>query len=322
VTALASRYAKALDTDVASVQRAARLAKADLPTGMVGEFPELQGIMGRYYALHDGEPQIVADAIRSHYRPRYAGDAIPDSVVGSTVALADKLETLAGLFGIGQLPTGDKDPYGLRRQAIGVVRILAEARLPLELDQLIDDAFAVFDPAFKLAAAQPELMAFFFERMRGYFAEAGYSVGEIDAVLSLSPNRVDLIRRKLDAVKVFNTLPEAPSLAAANKRIGNILKKSASAAAAFDAGLLVDDAEKQLFAIFSAIRRAADAHFDAQDYAGMLTALAALKEPVDAFFEGVMVMAEDTRLRDNRIALLARLQQTMNRVADISKLAT
>ena len=321
ITALASKYAKALGADASPVERAARLAKADLSTGMVGEFPELQGIMGRYYALHDGEPPIVADAIRSHYRPRYAGDAIPDSVVGAVVALADKLEMLAGLFGIGQVPTGDKDPYGLRRQAIGVVRILAESRLPLDLDRLADDAFAVFDPAFKLKPAQPELMAFFVERMRGYFAEAGYSGSEIDAVLSLSPTRVDLIQRKLEAVKLFNTLPEAPSLAAANKRIGNILKKSSAAAAGFDAALLVEEAEKRLFGTFSSIRTAADAQFDVQDYSGNLTALAALKEPVDAFFEGVMVMTEDTRLRDNRVALLAELQQTMNRVADISKLA-
>ena len=322
VTALASRYAKALGTDLGPVERAARLAKADLSSGMVGEFPELQGIMGRYYALHDGEPAGVADAIRSHYRPRYAGDAIPDSVVGSTVALADKLEMLAGLFGIGQLPTGDKDPYGLRRQAIGVVRILAESRLPLELDRLVDEAFGVFDPAFKLKPAQPELMAFFFERMRGYFAEAGYSVSEIDAVLSLAPTRVDLIQRKLDAVKIFNTLPEAPSLAAANKRIGNILKKTAAAPASFDADLLAEEAERRLYRAFSSIRTTADTHYETQDYAAMLTALAALKEPVDAFFEGVMVMAEDARLRDNRIALLAELQQTMNRIADISKLAT
>jgi glycyl-tRNA synthetase beta chain len=321
VTALASKYAKALGTDPAPVERAARLAKADLSTGMVGEFPELQGIMGRYYALHDGEPALVADAIRSHYRPRYAGDSLPDSIVGSAVALADKLEMLAGLFGIEQQPTGDKDPFGLRRQAIGVVRILAECALPLELDRLVNEAFAVFDASFKLAPAQPALMTFFFERMRGYFAEHGYSASEIDAVLTLEPGRVDLIPRKLEAVKLFNTLPEAPSLAAANKRIGNILKKAVVAPGQFEPSLLIEEAEKRLFGTFSSIRTAADAHYEAQDYAGMLKGLAALKAPVDAFFDGVMVMAEDTRLRDNRTALLAELQQTMNRIADISKLA-
>jgi len=321
VAALAMKYAQALGQEATSVDRAARLAKADLLTGMVGEFPELQGIMGRYYALHDGEPQAVADAIESHYRPRYAGDAVPASDVGATVALADKLETLAGLFGIGQQPTGDKDPYGLRRQAIGVIRILAERSLALDLTDLIDDAFGVFDASFKLAQAQAELMAFFFERMRGYFAEAGYSPGEIDAVLALEPGRVDLIPLRLQAVKMFNTLPEAPSLAAANKRIGNILKKAATAPRHFQPGLMTEDAEKGLFGKFSEIRVTADDRYAAQDYQGVLEALAALKQPVDAFFDSVMVMAEDVSVRDNRLALLAELQQTMNRVADISRLA-
>jgi glycyl-tRNA synthetase beta chain len=321
IQTLAGRYARLLGTDAPLAQRAAWLAKADLLTGMVGEFPELQGTMGRYYALHDGEPMVVAEAIESHYQPRYSGDALPETQVACAVAIADKLETLAGLFGIGQLPTGDKDPYALRRQALGVIRILSERALPLPLSVLIDDAFEVFEPAYGLKPAQPELISFFFDRMRGYFAEAGYSASEVDAVLALKPDRVDLIGRQLQAVKMFNTLPEAPSLAAANKRIGNILKKAERVLPAFSADLLVEAPEKILAAEFATARIKADERYAAQDYAGMLQTLAMLKGPVDAFFDGVMVMTDDARLRDNRIALLAQLRDTMNRIADISKLA-
>jgi glycyl-tRNA synthetase beta chain len=321
VQRLAGDYARALGIEAAPPQRAAWLAKADLSTGMVGEFPELQGTMGRYYALHDGEPQAVADAIEAHYRPRHAGDTLPQSHVDCTVALADKLETLAGLFGIGQQPTGDKDPYALRRQALGVVRILAERDLPLELSQLVDAAFTAFDASWKLAPAQPELMAFFFDRMRGYFAESGYSTSEIDAVLALKPDRVDLIPRQLEAVKMFNRLPEAPSLAAANKRIGNILKQAGRVPQQFEPGLLIEPSEKALASEFALARSEADRRYAAQDYAGMLKTLAGLKGAVDAFFDGVMVMSDDARLRDNRVALLAQLRDTMNRIADISKLA-
>jgi len=321
VQLLAGRYARALNAQWQLAERAAWLAKADLVTGMVGEFPELQGVMGRYYALHDGEPQAVADAIEAHYRPRFAGDALPESHVGCAVALADKLETLAGLFGIGQQPTGDRDPYALRRQALGVVRILAERALPLELSRLVADAFEAFDSSFKLEPAHADLVAFLYDRMRGYFAESGYSTNEIDAVLALRPDRVDLIPRYLEAVKMFNTLPEAPSLAAANKRIGNILRKAGNVPPSFDEDLLVEEAEKALDARFKLLRVTADDCYQAQDYTGMLQALADLKAPVDAFFDAVMVMSDDARLRDNRIALLAQLRQTMNRIADISRLA-
>lgn len=319
---IAVDYASALKADSAAAGRAARLAKADLLTGMVGEFPELQGVMGRYYALHDGEPPLVADAIEQHYRPRHAGDALPDSPVACAVALADKLDTLAGLFGIAQQPSGDKDPYGLRRQALGVVRILAERSLPLELSKLVDTAFARYGESHPPgASAQPALMSFLFERMRGYFAESGYTTSEIDAVLALKPERVDLIALQLEAVKTFNTLPEAPSLAAANKRIGNILKKAGPVRPHVEESLLTEASEQALAAEFAAVRSQAEACYAAQDYTGMLKALATLKGPVDAFFDGVMVMTDDARLRDNRIALLAQLQQTMNRIADLSRLA-
>ena len=321
IRALSGKIARALGVDAACAERAAWLAKADLLTGMVGEFPELQGTMGRYYALHDGEKPIVADAIEAHYRPRYAGDALPETPVACAVALADKLESLTGLFGIGQQPTGDKDPYGLRRQALGVIRILTERDLPLSLPALTEDAFGVFDSGLGLTPSHRELQSFLFERMRGYLADAGAAASEIDAVLTLKPDLIHLIPRQLEAVKLFNRLPEAPGLAAANKRIGNILKQAGRVLPDFDAALLVEPAEKTLAAQFAAARSDADRHYAVQDYTGMLKRLAALKAPVDAFFDGVMVMTEDTRLRDNRVALLAQLHGTMNRVADISKLA-
>ncbi|MGZ8154881.1 MAG: glycine--tRNA ligase subunit beta [Burkholderiales bacterium] len=317
---LASAIARTLHVDSVLAARAARLAKADLLTGMVGEFPELQGVMGRYYALHDGEPEAVADAIEGHYRPRFARDALPRSDVACVVALADKLETLAGLFGIGQTPSGDKDPFGLRRQALGVIRILAERKLALRLSELVQEAFHVFDPSLGLKPARAELEDFFYDRMRGYFAESGYSSGEIEAVLALKPDRIDLIPRQLAAVKMFNTLPEAPSLAAANKRIGNILKKAGRVPASFDEMLLVEQPEQALASEFAVARKAAEARYAEQDYEGMLKTLAHLRGAVDAFFDGVMVMTDDERLRDNRVALLAQLRETMNRIADISKL--
>ena len=336
---LTQPISRALELDPALAARAARLAKTDLLTGMVGEFPELQGIMGRYYAIGDGEPQDVADAIEDHYRPRFSGDVLPRSPVGCVVALADKLEMLAGLFGIGQVPSGDKDPFGLRRQALGVIRIVAERRLPLSLPCLVKKAFGVFqNPSAgtaesdfskmvrvleQLAPTAPDaaLLDFMFDRMRGYFAEAGYTATEIDAVLAVRPERIDLIPLQLEAVRVFNTLPEAPALAAANKRIANILRKAARVPADFDHSLLLEPPERALAQQFERARSAAEAHFAAQHYEHMLKTFAGLRGAVDAFFDGVMVMADDERLRDNRVALLAQLRESMNRIADISKLA-
>jgi glycyl-tRNA synthetase beta chain len=318
---LAGHYARALAAEPLLAERAAWLAKADLLTGMVGEFPELQGVMGRYYALHDGEPESVADAIEAHYRPRYAGDVLPLGHIACAVALADKLEALAGFFAIGQQPTGDKDPYALRRQALGVIRILSERVLPLRLTELIDHAYTALKDVPQLKPARTELTEFLFDRMRGYFTDAGYGTSEVDAVLALRPDRVDLIRRQLEAVTMFNSLPEAPSLAAANKRIANILRKADRVPPEFAVELLVEAPEKMLAAEFARTRSEAEKHFAAHDYAAVLKTLAKLKEPVDAFFDGVMVMSDDARLRDNRIALLAQLRETMNRVADISRLA-
>ncbi len=310
------------------IDRAALLAKADLLTDMVGEFPELQGVMGAYYARHDGESEAVAQAVEDHYKPRFAGDTLARGDVGLAVALADKLETLAGLFGIGQLPTGDRDPFALRRHALGVIRMLIERDVPVDLGALVDVAFARF-PAFVAEPAGPAaaLMAFIYERLRGLLRDEGYTAYEIDAVVSLQPQRLADVPRRLLAVRAFASLPEAPALAAANKRVGNILKKSeatdgTATAAEVDPALLVEPAEVALAAALQAVAPRADAAFERGDYAASLQALAVLKKPVDAFFDGVMVNAEDPALRRNRLALLGSLHAAMNRVADLSRLAT
>ncbi|MBQ0945742.1 glycine--tRNA ligase subunit beta [Ideonella sp. 4Y16] len=302
------------------VREAATLAKCDLLTDMVGEFPELQGIMGGYYARAEGLRDGVAIAIEDHYKPRFAGDALPRNHSGTVVALADKLETLVGLFGIGQLPTGDKDPFALRRHALGVIRILVEKNLPLDLSELLKAAVPCFgeliqDPSEALAG-------FFADRLAVSLRDQGYSAQEVDAVLALAPQRLGDIPRRLEAVRAFAALPEAASLAAANKRVGNILKKIEGAlpTAVTDA-LLQEPAEQALAAAIAQVQPVADRLFEQHDYAGSLKALAALKAPVDAFFDGVMVNADDAALRANRQALLNRLHQAMNRVADLSRLA-
>jgi glycyl-tRNA synthetase beta chain len=309
------------ETLALKADQAALLAKADLLTDMVGEFPELQGIMGRYYAQHDGLADDIAFAIEDHYKPRFSGDELPRSDVGVCVALADKLETLVGLFGIGEKPTGDKDPFALRRHALGVIRMLIEKNLPLSLDDLINIAFAGF-PQGVLGQAHTDVYMFVFERLSGAMREQGYSANEVDAVLCLNPTQIYLVPKQLEAVRAFATLPEAPALAAANKRVGNILKKvEGGVPVEIDASRFVEPAEKSLFDALAQIRPKADADFKAGDYTASLTALAALKAPVDAFFDSVMVNADDPALKANRLALLNQLHQTMNRVADLSRLA-
>jgi glycyl-tRNA synthetase beta chain len=299
---------------------AAQLAKADLLTDMVGEFPELQGVMGAYYARHDGLRDEIADAIEDHYKPRFAGDALPRGEVGLVVALADKLETLAGLFGIGQHPSGDKDPFALRRHALGVIRMLVERGLALDVPRLIAVAFHAFPEGH--GQAQAEVALFLDERLVGYLRERGYSAREVDAVVALRPERWAELPQRLAAVRAFAAQPEAPALAAANKRVGNILKKSdASPAAEVNAELLVDPAEQALAGTMGTVTPAADEHYERGDYTASLQVLAALKAPVDAFFDAVMVNADDAALRANRLALLAALHAAMNRVADLSRLA-
>ena len=300
--------------------QAALLAKTDLLTDMVGEFPELQGVMGGYYARAEGLRDGIAVAIEDHYKPRFAGDSLPRNHTGTVVALADKLETLVGLFGIGQLPTGDKDPFALRRHALGVIRILVENNLPLDLPELLHAAVPVFgalieDPTTKL-------LPFFADRLAVSLREQGYSAQEVDAVLALAPSRLGEVPRRLAAVRAFAGLPEAASLAAANKRIGNILKKAdGEVEARVDPALLQVAAERALFEALGTVQPAADRLFEQGDYAGSLKALAALKAPVDAFFDDVMVNAEDAALRANRLGLLKTLHGAMNRVADLARLA-
>ena len=301
-------------------QQAARLAKTDLLTDMVGEFPELQGIMGGYYARHEGLRDGVAIAIEDHYKPRFAGDSLPRNHTGEVVALADKLETLIGLFGIGQLPTGDKDPFALRRHALGVIRILVEKNLPLSLPALIGAAV----PAFGELITNPSepLLAFFSDRLAVSLREQGYSAQEVDAVLALQPERLGEVPRRLAAVRAFAALPEAAALAAANKRVGNILKKAdAAVEAKVDAALLKEAAEAALYASLQEVAPKAQAAFEQGDYTASLQALAALRGPVDAFFDSVMVNADDAALKTNRLGLLASLHQAMNQVADLSRLA-
>ncbi len=304
----------------AQAERAALLAKADLLTDMVGEFPELQGTMGAYYARHDGESEAVALAIEDHYKPRFAGDALPREQVGVVLALADKLETLAGLFGIGQVPTGDKDPFALRRHALGVIRLLVERDLPLSVPGLMAQAFAAFSG--DTSAAQQALTHFIYDRLVGYLRELGYSAQEVDAVIALRPHFSELPQR-LAAVRAFAALPEAAALAAANKRVGNILKKSDDAVqASVNTTLLGEPAEVTLAQALQQVAPRAEAAFASGDYNTSLQTLAALKAPVDAFFETVMVNADDPALRANRLALLSQLHAAMNRVADLSRLAS
>jgi glycyl-tRNA synthetase beta chain len=331
IEALAGKIAAALGVDEVDARRAARLAKADLVTGMVGEFPELQGIMGRHYALGDGERAAVADAIRDHYLPRFAGDALPGSKLAAAVALADRLDTLAGFFGIGLAPTGDKDPFALRRAALGVLRILIETPLALELAQLTGLARAGFAPGVLIHdPGAAELLDFMFERLRHLLREggrAGMADGAtIDAVLALRPPRVDQVPARLAAVEAFRALPEAGALAAANKRIVNILKKSAEGGECNegggepDAALFREEAEQALFGQLAGIEPLVRSHMESEDYTAALRALAGLRVAVDHFFAEVMVMADDAAVRKNRLALLARLARLMNQVADLSRL--
>jgi glycyl-tRNA synthetase beta chain len=323
VQLLAGSIARSIGADSALAERAAWLAKADLNTNMVGEFPELQGIMGCYYALHDGEPGEVADAIEQHYRPRHAGDALPAGPVVIAVALADKLETLAGMFGIGQQPSGDKDPFALRRHALGVVRMLVEKNLAVSLHELVSAAFTAFPPGM-LCDAHADLQIFIHERLRGYLRDAGYTANEVESVLCMGPTRLDHVPGQLAAVRAFAGLPEAASLAAANKRVANILRQAEAKGESFvnaEAGRLKEPAERALFDALRTASRQATVLFKQGDFAGYLKAFAVLKTPVDAFFDSVMVMVDVPELRHNRLALLADLRKEMNRVADISKLA-
>jgi glycyl-tRNA synthetase beta chain len=307
------------DALAAQAEQAARLAKTDLLTDMVGEFPELQGIMGGYYARHDGLSTEVAEAIEDHYKPRFAGDELPRNNVGLVVALADKLETLVGMFGIGNVPTGDKDPFALRRHALGVIRMLIEKDVALGLPELLTLSAPVFGD--KITGDADALVDFIYDRLAGNLREQGFSAQEVDAVMALRPARLGQVSQFLSAVRAFAALPEAPALAAANKRIGNILKKAGEVDAHVNPALLQEEAEKNLYAVMQKLVPESEAQFKAGDYTASLQTLAALRAPVDAFFDDVMVNAEEMDLRLNRQGLLKSLHVAMNRVADLSRLA-
>ena len=321
VVALARDIANELGYDTVLAERGALLSKADLLTDMVGEFPELQGIMGTYYARHDGEPDEVALTATEHYQPRFAGDSLPSTSTGTAVALADKLETLVGIWGIGLAPTGEKDPFALRRHALGVLRMLIEKRLDVSISRLLSLASKNFTGIAGFSDPVADVRTFMIERMRGILRERGFTPNEVEAVLVEGLDRLHDIVERLDAVQAFAALPESASLAAANKRITNILKKTEATFDDVSESLLHEDAEKSLYAAMQRVRPQVDAAFAARDFAGALKTLAQLRDDVDAFFNDVMVMADDLALRNNRLALLSSLHAMMNRVADISKLA-
>lgn len=321
VKMIAARVAQLIGADEAQAVRAAQLAKVDLLTLMVGEFPELQGIMGEYYANNDGETADVAKAIREHYQPRFAGDELPSTNVSLAVALADKLETLSGLFGIGQMPTGDKDPFALRRHALGVLRMLIEKELNVSLTQLVDIGYEAMQTVAGVKDARAELLAFFEDRLRVIFKDKGFSAQEVDAVLAANPATPLEVPARLEAVRAFSQMEEAQALAAANKRIGNILKKSTEAIKEVDAALFEEEAEKTLFDALVAVEPQVQSLYGQGAYTDVLKLLAPMKAPVDKFFEDVMVNVENEAIRQNRLALLARLHRTMNLVAELSRLA-
>ena len=308
----------------ANVDLAAKLAKADLLSDMVGEFPELQGIMGRYYAQHAEFGNDIAFAIEDHYKPRFAGDDLPRNKTGVILALADKLETLVGLFSIGEKPTGDKDPYALRRHALGIIRLLIEQKLTVSISELIRATLQHFDVEAAGRKNMIESIKYFcLDRLQANLREQGFSAQEVDAVLARHTEYLRDVPKSLEAVRAFSTLPEAPALAAANKRVGNILKKvEGEVKAEVIINLLQEQAEIALNAALTKVKPVADKLFESGDYTASLQALAALKAPVDDFFDNVMVNADDVNLKNNRLGLLAILHQTMNRVADLSKLAS
>jgi glycyl-tRNA synthetase beta chain len=321
VANLSAIIATQLEANKQQAIRAAELSKCDLLTEMVGEFPNLQGVMGRYYAKHDGEASAVADAIDQHYRPRFSGDVLPQGPISQAVALADRLDTLVGIFAIGQIPTGDKDPYALRRAALGILRIMIEGNLDLDLHQLISLAAQNFDAALKTDNAVEPVMEFIFDRLRAYYQEQGIRADVLDAVTALKPVRPVDIDKRIHAVNVFRELPEAVSLAAANKRSGNILKKiEGTLPATINPDLLTETAEKTLYQALLKLTGQVSPMLANGQYEPALQQLADLRQPVDTFFDDVMVMVDDAPLRNNRIALLNQLHGLFLEVADISRL--
>lgn len=316
VMRLATDLATAFGADPAHAARAALLSRCDLVTEMVGEFPELQGTMGRYYARHDGEAPEVAAAIGEYYRPRFAGDALPETPAGRTLACADRLDTLVGIFAVGGAPTGDRDPYALRRAALGCLRLCIETGTPIDLAQAL--AYAAAGYPAEIAPQIEQVIDFIRERSRGYFLERGYAGDVIEAVLSTRPTIPNDIARRIAAVGEFMRLPQAATLAAANKRIANILKKTEDARDDVGTERLHEPAERALAAAVTDTAAASEADLARADYTAYLSHLAGLHDAINAFFDTVLVMAEDRALRDARLALLRRIHRMFLRVADIA----
>jgi glycyl-tRNA synthetase beta chain len=318
---LAGAIAEKLGDERAWVERSALLAKADLLTSMVGEFPELQGTMGRYYALAEGEPEDIAAAIEEQYLPKVSGGPLPESRTGLILALAEKIDTLTGIFSAGLIPTGDKDPYALRRAALGAIRIFIEAKLDLDVPDLLDFALDQFNHDFDTEKARENVHGFMIERLRGYFLDRGYRHDEFEAVLAVWPSSLLDFESRLKAVREFRALPEAESLAAANKRIRNILRKAEEEVAAnVDDHALAEPAEKLLLQAARLAKEDILPRLEERDYTGALSRLSKLRETVDAFFDGVMVMVENDELRRNRLGLLEIVEGLFLNIADISKL--
>lgn len=319
VQRLAMRIAEMLDAPCPRVQRAALLAKADLMTAMVGEFPALQGTMGRYYCAHDGEEAEVAAAMEEQYLPRFAGDALPTTRTGQALAIADRLDTLAGIFGIGELPTGDKDPFALRRAALGVLRIMIEQRLDLDLRPLLEQAVALHDARFEPGGVVDDVLTFMMERLRAYYQEAGIRPDVFESVLSCKPTRPRDFDLRVRAVEVFRGLPEATSLTAANKRIANILRQAGGAAPdMLSSDLLQDIAERELAMHMVALAGELAPLIERGDYTTYLVRLTRIRDAVDRFFDSVLVMVDDDKLRNNRLSLLAQTRALFLRIADLS----
>ena len=323
VTDLATRFAGDFGAEAKATGRAAALSRADLVSEMVGEFPELQGIMAGYYAKQSGEDPSVQSALSDFYRPRFAGDAIPSDPVAQCIAVADRLDTLVGIFAIGSAPTGDKDPYALRRAALGALRILIEGECMLDLNAALQHASGLLGDKLGRQIEYAEVMNFMLDRLRGYYLDKGISHATINAVLNLSPSMPFDIHRRLQAVVNFSELPAAADLAAANKRISNILRKAeiGSQTPVMDPSALVDEAEKQLAESLTNIEEQADSLFADGHYAEHLKTLADLKDPINAFFDQVMVMSDDEKLRTNRLALLTKIRRQFSQVADIGALS-
>jgi glycyl-tRNA synthetase beta chain len=323
IARLARLIADQLQLDAPMAERAALISKCDLMTDMVGEFPSLQGVMGRYYALHDGEDPQIAQAMDEQYQPRFAGDAVPETGMGQTLSIADKLDTLVGIFAIKQIPSGDKDPFGLRRAALGVLRIMIENQLNLNLVQLLQKAAEDYQQVLKgidSATVVDQCYDFIMERARGYFLDAGVAHDVFDAVLAQRPEEPFDFSGRVTAVTAFRRLPEAESLSAANKRIANILKKIDKVDTKIDESLLQEQAEKDLYQTLKQLTDTVTPLFDRRDYQQALSQLAQLREPVDRFFDDVMVMVDDDKLKNNRLALLQNLRALFLRVADLSRL--